>query len=58
MDVLELIDELHDLVHSAKPVPLRHQLRVDKAKLYDMLDRTRSTIPEELKQARRIVNER
>jgi uncharacterized membrane-anchored protein len=58
MDVLELIDELHDLVHSAKPVPLRDQLRVDKAKLYDMLDRTRSTIPEELKQARRIVNER
>jgi vacuolar-type H+-ATPase subunit H len=39
MDVLELIDELHDLVHSAKPVPLRDQLRVDKAKIYDMLDR-------------------
>jgi vacuolar-type H+-ATPase subunit H len=58
MDVLELIDELHDLVHSAKPVPLRDQVRVDKAKLYDILDRTRSTIPEELKQARWIVKER
>jgi cell division septum initiation protein DivIVA len=58
MDVLELIDELHDLVHSAKPVPLRDQVRVEKAKLYDMLDRTRSTIPEALKQARWIVKER
>ena len=58
MDVLELIDELHDLVHSAKHVPLRDQVRVDKAKLYDILDRTRSTIPEELKQARWIVKER
>jgi hypothetical protein len=58
MDVLELIDELHDLVHSAKPVPLRDQVRVDKAKIYDILDRTRSTIPEELKQARWTVKER
>jgi hypothetical protein len=38
MDVLELIDELHDLVHSAKHVPLRDQVRVDEAKLYDVLD--------------------
>jgi uncharacterized membrane-anchored protein len=58
MDVLELIDELHDLVHSVKPVPLRDQVRVDKAKIYDIVDRTRSTILEELKQARWIVKER
>jgi cell division septum initiation protein DivIVA len=58
MDVLELIDELHDLVHGAKQVPLRDQVRMDKAKLYDLLDRMRSTIPEEIKQARWIVKER
>src|ERR687888_634999 len=58
MDVLELIDELHDLVHSAKQVPLRDQVRVDKEKIYDILDRMRSTIPEEIKQARWIVKER
>jgi hypothetical protein len=58
MDVLELIDELRGLVHGAKQVPLRDQVRVDKKKLYGLLDQMRSTIPEEIKQARWIVNER
>src|ERR687894_278975 len=58
MDVLELIDELRGLVHGAKQVPLRDQVRVDKEKLYDLLDQMRSTIPEEIKQARWIVKER
>ena len=58
MDVLEAIDELRGLVHGAKLVPLRDQVRVDKEKLYGLLDRMRSTIPEEIKQARWIVKER
>jgi F0F1-type ATP synthase membrane subunit b/b' len=58
MDVLESIDELHDLVHSAKQVPLRDQVRVDAKKVHDLLDQTRSTIPDEIKQAQRIGNER
>jgi cell division septum initiation protein DivIVA len=58
MDVLELIDELRGLVHGAKQVPLRDQVRVDKEKLDGLLDQMRSTIPEEIKQARWIVKER
>src|SRR5881227_3229493 len=58
MDVLVLIDKLDDLVHNAKQVPLTDQVRVDKEKIYDILDRMRSTIPEEIKQARWIVKER
>src|SRR3954453_22695742 len=58
MDVLVLIDRLHDLVGSAKRVPLRDQVRVDKEEIYDILDRMRATIPEEIKQARWIVKER
>src|SRR3954468_24070003 len=58
MNVLVLIDRLHDLVRSAKPVPRRDQVRVDKQKLDDILDQMRSTIPEESKQARWIVEER
>jgi hypothetical protein len=45
MDVLDLIDEIRDLVHAAKQVPLRDQVRVDKEKLYGLLDQMRSTIP-------------
>jgi hypothetical protein len=58
MDDLELIDELHELVDCAKRVPLSDQVRVDREKIYATLDRVRSTIPEELKQARWIVRER
>jgi cell division septum initiation protein DivIVA len=58
MDVLELIDRLHDLVHNAKQVPLRSEVRVDKEKLSDLLDQMRATIPDEIKQARWIVKER
>ena len=58
MDVLVLIDKLDELVHGARPVPLTDQVRVDREKLYDILDQMRSTIPEEIKQARWIVKER
>jgi vacuolar-type H+-ATPase subunit H len=58
MDVLELIDRLHDLVHDAKHVPLSSEVRVDKETLSDLLNEMRETIPEELKQARWIVTER
>ncbi len=58
MDVLVLIDTLDDLVHSAKPIPLTDQVRVDKEGIYDLLDQIRATIPDEIKQARWIVKER
>ncbi len=58
MDVLELIDSLHDLIHSAKHIPLSSEVRVDKEKLEGLLDQLRATIPEELKEARWIVKER
>jgi len=57
MDVLVLIDKLDDLVHNAKPVPLTDQVRVDKEEIYDILDQMRATIPEEIKQAERILKE-
>jgi cell division septum initiation protein DivIVA len=58
MDVLELIDRLDDLVRNAKRVPLRSEVRVDKERLDDLLNQLRTTIPEEIKQARWIVKER
>jgi hypothetical protein len=58
MDVLVLIDKLDELVHGARRVPLTDQVRVNSEKLYDILDQMRSTIPEEIKQARWIVKER
>ena len=48
MDVLVLIDTLDDLVHSAKPIPLTDQVRVDREGIYEVLDQIRATIPEEI----------
>ncbi|MGH2949192.1 MAG: ATPase [Solirubrobacteraceae bacterium] len=58
MDVLELTDRLHHLVHSAKKVPLSDHVRVNKQAIRDLLDQIRATIPEEIKEARWIVQER
>ncbi len=58
MDVLALIDKLDDLVHNARAVPLTDQVRIDREAVYELLDQMRSTIPEEIKQARWIVKER
>ncbi|MBM3664330.1 MAG: ATP synthase F0 subunit B [Actinobacteria bacterium] len=58
MDVLALIDKLDDLVHNARAVPLTDQVRIDREGVYEILDQMRSTLPEEIKQARWIVKER
>jgi hypothetical protein len=58
MDVLALIATLDDLVHNAKPIRFTNQVRVDKQRIYEILDQIRATVPEEIKQARWIVKER
>ena len=57
-DVMLLIDELDDTVNSAKSGLIGSQVKVDKAQAYAILDQMRSTIPEEIKQARWINKER
>ena len=55
MDPLRIVDELDDLIHNAKAVPLTDTVRVDKEQVYDLLDQLRATLPEEIKAARAIV---
>src|SRR5450759_3120668 len=58
MDVLVLIDKLDDLVHGASTFPMTDKVMIDRDQIYELLDQMRSTIPEEIKQARWIVKER
>jgi vacuolar-type H+-ATPase subunit H len=58
VDVLVLIDKLDELVQGAKSVPMTSQVRIDQEEIYEIIDQMRSTIPEEIKQARWIVKER
>jgi hypothetical protein len=58
MDFLVLLDQLDDTLHNAKPVPLSGHVRIDKEEAYEILDEMRATIPEEIREARRIVKQR
>ena len=58
MDVLVLIDKLDEMVQNAKSVPMTDQVRIDREEIWEIIDQMRSTIPEEIKQARWIVKER
>ncbi|HEV2074649.1 MAG TPA: hypothetical protein VGR10_00250, partial [Thermoleophilaceae bacterium] len=58
MDVLILLDKLDDLIYEAKPIPMTDQVRVQRDEVYGLLDQIRLVLPEEIKQARWIVEER
>ena len=58
MDVLELIDRLDQLVHSAKRVPLSAQVRINRQEVRDIIDQLRATMPGEIREAEWIARER
>ncbi len=58
MDILYLLDRLENLVSSSRRMPLVNQIIVKEADLLDIIDMMRTTIPEEVKQARRINQEK
>jgi cell division septum initiation protein DivIVA len=58
MNMLELIDRLDHLAHSARKVPRSDHVRMNKQEIRDILDQMRATIPGEIKEARWIAQER
>jgi cell division septum initiation protein DivIVA len=52
-----LIDELEDSLAEGRRVPFSGRLLVDEERILDIIDRMRVAVPEELKQARRVIGE-
>jgi len=52
-----LIDEMEDALAEGRRVPFSGRLLVDEERILDIIDRMRVAVPEELKQARRVINE-
>ena len=52
-----MIDELEDVIAEGKRVPFSGRLLIDEDRVLDIIDRMRVAVPEELRQARRIINE-
>ncbi len=53
----DLIDELEDVLAEGRRIPFSGRLMIDEERVLDIIDRMRVAVPDELKQARRIVQE-
>ncbi|NJN15993.1 MAG: hypothetical protein HC822_06740 [Oscillochloris sp.] len=53
----DLIDELEDALADGRRVPFSGRLLVDEDRILDIIDRMRVALPEELKRARRVIQD-
>lgn len=57
-DILQLVDRLEELVTAGMRVPLSNRIMVEEEEFLTIIDQLRLSIPQEIKQARRVVQER
>jgi cell division septum initiation protein DivIVA len=58
VDILYLLDQLEEVLGGGSRLPLTSRTLVDEQEILDILDQIRVSIPEELKAARRLTQER
>jgi cell division septum initiation protein DivIVA len=58
MDILHLVDRLEEIFNAGRPIPLTHKLAVDEDRVLEIIDQMRVSIPDEVKKAQQIVNQR
>lgn len=58
VDILYLLDQLEEVLGSGSRLPLTSRTLVDEQEVLDILDQIRVSIPEEIKAARRVTQER
>jgi hypothetical protein len=58
MDILHLVDRLEELFNESSPMPLTHKVMVDEERMLDLIDQMRLAVPDEIKKAQQIINQR
>lgn len=58
MDILYLVDRLENLIATSRKMPLVNQIIVKEGDILNIVDQMRTAIPDEIKQARRIIQEK
>ncbi len=58
MDILHLIDRLEALLNEGRHLPLTRGIVVDEQRVWDVIDQMRIAVPEEVKKAKRVNQER
>ncbi|MCL5290507.1 MAG: ATPase [Eubacteriales bacterium] len=58
MDLLSALNELEEVIENSSKIPMTRKILVDEERVLDLLDRIRTTIPEEIRQSKWIIQER
>jgi len=58
MDILYLVDRLENLIASSRRMPLLNQIMIKEVDILNVVDQMRTSFPDEIKQARRIIQEK
>ncbi len=58
MDILYLLDHLENLIASSRRMPLVNSILVKEGDILSIIDEMRTVIPDEIKQARRVIQEK
>jgi vacuolar-type H+-ATPase subunit H len=58
MDIMYLVDRLEALVNSSRRVPLSSRIMLEEEDVLAIVEQMRHTIPNEIKQARRVLQDR
>jgi len=58
MDILHLIDRLEELFNDGSALPFMKKVAMDEEKLLDLIDQLRLSIPDEIKKAQSVLNQK
>src|SRR3954465_2315959 len=58
MDILYLVDRLENLIAGSRKMPLMNQIIIKESDIFNIIEQMRTSIPDEIKQARRIIQEK
>ncbi|MFZ5596223.1 MAG: ATPase [Bacillota bacterium] len=58
MELFNALNELEEVIETSIKIPMTRRVLVDEDRLLDMLDRIRTALPEEIRQAKWIIQER
>ena len=58
MDILYLVDRLENLIAGSRRMPLVNQIIVKESEILSIIEQMRTTIPDEVKQSRRVIQEK
>lgn len=58
MDILYLVDRLENLIAGSRRMPLTSSIMIKEGDILNILDQMRTSIPDEVKQARRVIQDK